>query len=155
MPGPYYHRETSLGRKSHTATSASAPPTTAGRLPGVPYLELAMDDEIVVPIPGRPRPTSRTSQFINYAFWLLYSLLFIRLLLVFVDASTWTGFVRFINTVTDPFYAPFKGIVASQAIEGTNNVVAVPILIAIVVYALLQLAIHKLLRMFAYRQIEV
>ena len=114
-----------------------------------------MDDEIVVPIPGRPRPTSRTSQFINYAFWLLYSLLFIRLLLVFVEARSWTGVVRFINTVTDPFYAPFKGIVASQAVEGTNNVVAVPILIAIVVYALLHLAIHKLLRVIAYRQIEV
>ncbi len=114
-----------------------------------------MDEEHVVAIPGRPRPTSRGSQFLDYFFWLLYTLLFVRLLLVFVDARTWTGFVRFITAVTDPFYAPFRGIVGSPAVDGSNNVVAVPIMIAIVVYALLHLAIHKLLQVIAYRQTVV
>ena len=42
-------------------------------------------------------------------------------------------------------------MVASQPIEG-GYTLAVPILIAIVVYALLHLAINKLLRMMAYRR---
>ncbi|MES2305666.1 MAG: hypothetical protein V4558_09165 [Gemmatimonadota bacterium] len=114
-----------------------------------------MDDEVVVAIPGRSRPAARGYQFIDYIFWLIYTLLLIRLLLVFMDARTWVGFVRFINTVTDPFYAPFKGIVASPTVEGTTSVVAVPILIAIVAYALLHLAIHKFLVMLAYRRVGV
>lgn len=114
-----------------------------------------MDEEVVVPIPGRPRPVSRGSQFIDYLFWLLYTLLFIRLLLVFVDARTWTGFVRFITAVTDPFYAPFRGIVGSPALADGGPTIAIPILIALVVYALLHLAIHKLLQVIAYRQTVV
>lgn len=114
-----------------------------------------MDEAHAVPIGSRPRPVSRGSQFIDYLFWLLYSLLIVRLLLVFVDARTWTGFVRFIQTVTDPFYAPFKGIVASPEIGPSGMVLAVPILVALVAYALLHLAIHKLLQMLAYRQTVV
>lgn len=114
-----------------------------------------MDDEVVVPIPGRPRPAARGYQLIDYIFWLIYTLLFIRLLLVFIDARSYVGFVRFITAVTNPFYAPFRGIVASPSVDGTGNVIAVPILIAIVVYALLHLAIHKLLVMIAYRRTQV
>lgn len=126
-----------------------------GVIPDGSQTGCTMDEAHVVPIGSRPRKASRGSQFIDYLFWLLYSLFFIRLVLVFVDARTWTGFVRFIHTVTDPFYAPFKGIVASQEIEGTGMVLAVPILVALVAYGLLHLAIHKLLQVFAYRRTVV
>lgn len=116
-----------------------------------------MDGEPVVPIPGRPRPAARGYQFIDYIFWLIYTLLFVRLLLVFVDARTWVGFVQFINTITNPLYAPFRGITSSPSVnaDGTGNVIATPILIAIVAYALLHLAIHKFLVMMAYRRTRV
>ena len=115
-----------------------------------------MADEPVVPIPGRPRPTARGYQFIDYIFWVIYTLLLVRLLLVFLDARSWVGFMRFITAVTDPFYAPFRGIVASPSADGTGgNVIAVPIMIAIVAYALLHLAIHKFLLMLAYRRTRV
>lgn len=116
-----------------------------------------MDEEPVIPIPGRPRPAARGYQFIDYIFWLIYTLLFVRLLLVFVDARTMTGFVRFINGVTEPLYAPFRGITSSPSVnaDGSGNVIATPILIAIVAYALLHLAIHKLLVMIAYRRSRV
>ncbi|MGH7584423.1 MAG: YggT family protein [Gemmatimonadales bacterium] len=105
-------------------------------------------------IPYRPRALGRVSQFIDYAFWLLYSLLFIRLLLVFFHAASWAGFVRFIDTITNPFYAPFRGIVASQELQG-GFTLAIPILIALVAYAILHLAINKLLRVIAYRRTTV
>ena len=111
-------------------------------------------ERTVVSIPGRPRGLARLSQFIDYAFWLLYTLLLIRLLLVFFDASSWAGFVRFIRAATDPFYAPFRGIVPSQSVDG-GFTLAIPILIAMVVYGLLHLAIHKLLRVMAYRRTTV
>ncbi len=114
-----------------------------------------MHDDTVVPIPGRPRPVARGEQFIDYLFWLLYSLLFIRLLLVFFDASSWAGFVQFIRTVTDPFYAPFKGIVSSPDVDANGHTLAIPILIAMVVYGLLHVAIRKLMVVLAYRRTEV
>ena len=107
-----------------------------------------------VAIHGRPRGLARLSQFVDYLFWLLYTLLLIRLILVFFSASSWAGFVKFVDAATNPFYAPFRGIVASQAIEG-GFTLAVPILIAMVVYGLLHLAIHKLLQMMAYRRTAI
>jgi len=113
-----------------------------------------VSERTVVSIPGRPRGLARLCQFIDYAFWLLYTLLFIRLLLVFFDASSWAGFVRGIHVLTDPFYAPFRGIVPSQTVDG-GFTLAIPILIAMVAYGLLHLAIHKLLRLIAYRRTAV
>ena len=113
-----------------------------------------MSIDTAVAMPGRPRSLSRLSQFIDYAFWLLYSFLLVRLILVFFSAATWVGFVRFVDTVTNPFYAPFRGIVASQNI-GDGYILAVPILVAMVVYGLLHLAVHKLLWVMAYRKTAV
>jgi len=108
----------------------------------------------VVEVSDRPRGLGRVLQFIDYLFWLLYSLLVIRLLLVFFHASTSAGFVQFIDRVTNPFYTPFRGIVASQEIEG-GYTLAIPILVALAVYALLHLAINKLVRLVAFRRTEV
>ncbi len=99
----------------------------------------------VVVVERRPPGLVRASQIINYLFWLLYSLLFIRLVLVFFVANG-VGFVRFIRAITDPFYAPFRGIVSSPTVQG-GFVLAIPILVAMLVYALLHLAINKLLWM--------
>lgn len=114
-----------------------------------------MEDVPVEPIGRRPRPVSRGKQILDYAFWLLYLLLTVRLLLIFVDARTWVGFARFITAVTDPFYAPFRGILPSTEVGDTGMVLAVPLLVALVAYALLQLAIHRLLELMAYRRTSV
>lgn len=108
----------------------------------------------VVAMPGRPRGLARLSQFIDYLFWLLYSLLIIRLLLVFFSANSWVGFVRFVDSITNPFYAPFRGIVASQTV-GDGYTLAIPLVITIVAYALLHLAINKLLQVMAYRRTAI
>jgi uncharacterized protein YggT (Ycf19 family) len=69
-------------------------------------------------------------------------------------ARSSAGFVQFIRSVTDPFYAPFQGIVASPSTpEGFT--LALPIVIALVVYMLLHMAINGLLRMFVHRKTEV
>ena len=114
----------------------------------------ARTERDVVPVRDRARGLGRASQFIDYLFWLLYSLLFIRLLLVFFHASAGAGFVQFIDNVTNPFYAPFRGIVASPEVEG-GFTLAIPVAVALVVYGLLHLAINKLMRVMAYRRTAV
>ena len=103
---------------------------------------------------GRGRVAARGSQFLDYAFYVVYSLLGIRLVLALIAANSSNGFVKGIRAVTDPFYAPFRGIVSSPSAEGGHTLV-VPILIALVVYALLHAAINGLLRMVAQRKTTI
>jgi uncharacterized protein YggT (Ycf19 family) len=103
---------------------------------------------------GRARGAARGSQIVDYVFYVAYALLAIRLVLALIAARSGNGFVRFIGVVTAPLYAPFRGIVPSPTAEG-GYTLAVPIMIAIGVWALLHLAINGLLRMFAHRKTEI
>jgi uncharacterized protein YggT (Ycf19 family) len=103
---------------------------------------------------GHARTAARGSQFIDYAFYLVYSLLAIRLVLALIAAQSTNGFVQFIRTVTDPFYAPFRGIVPSPTADGGYTLV-LPIVIAMVVYLMLHAAINGLLRMVGHRKTEI
>lgn len=102
----------------------------------------------------RARGAARGSQFIDYAFYLVYGLLGLRLALALMAANSSAGFVRFIKTVTDPFYAPFRGIVASPA-DADGHTLVLPLLLAIGVYALLHAAITGILRIAAHRKTEI
>jgi hypothetical protein len=103
---------------------------------------------------GQARVAARGSQFLDYAFYVLYALLGIRLVLALIAARSGNGFVQFISAVTGPFYAPFRGIVSSPTAEG-GFVFAVPILIALVAYMILHAAINGLLRMVGSRKTEI
>lgn len=103
---------------------------------------------------GHARTAARGSQFVDYGFYVLYALLAIRLVLAAIGARGGNGFVRFISTITDPFYAPFRGIVASPTLDGGPTLV-MPIVVAIVVYALLHLAVNGVLRMVGTRKTSV
>jgi hypothetical protein len=103
---------------------------------------------------GRARATARWSQFLDYAFYVVYSLLGIRLVLALIAANSSSGFVRLIRGVTDPFYAPFRGVVASPSTEAGNTLV-LPIGIAIVAYVILHLGINAGLRMVGHRKTTI
>jgi uncharacterized protein YggT (Ycf19 family) len=102
---------------------------------------------------SRARGTARVSQVVDYVFYVIYGLLAVRLMLALLAANTANGFVQLINSVTDPFYALFRGIVSSPSAEG--HTLAVPIIIAIGVYALLHFAINGFLRMLVHRKTTV
>lgn len=101
----------------------------------------------------RARVLARVSQVVDYVFFLIYGLLGIRLLLELFAARESAGFFQFIKTATGPFYAPFRGLVPTLSNEGFK--LALPIIVALVVYMLLHLAINGLLRMFAHRKVEI
>src|SRR5258708_36420621 len=102
----------------------------------------------------RSRGLARISQVVDYIFYVIYALLFMRFLLALLAARSSAGFVQFIVAVTNPFYAPFRGIVAAPTIQGGHTLM-LPLVIALVVYILVHLAINGLLRMFAHRKTQI
>ena len=102
----------------------------------------------------RARGLARVSQFVDYGFYVIYALLGLRLLLALFAARQNNDFVQFLKAISDPFYAPFKGIVASPSAEG-GFTLALPIVVALVVWALLHLGVNGLLRIFAHRKTEI
>jgi uncharacterized protein YggT (Ycf19 family) len=100
---------------------------------------------------SRARGITRISQVVDYVFYVMYGLLGIRLVLTLLAANATNGFVVFINNVTDPVYALFRGIVPSPSAAG-GYTLAIPIIISIGVYALLHFAINGLLRMLVHRK---
>jgi uncharacterized protein YggT (Ycf19 family) len=102
----------------------------------------------------RGRTVARISQVVDYIFFLIYGLLAIRLMLALFAANNSAGFVQLIKNVTDPIYSPFKGIVPSPSVEG-GFTLALPIVVAIVIYILAHLAINGLLRIFVHRKTTV
>ena len=102
----------------------------------------------------RARSIARVSQIVDYLFFLIYGLLTIRLLLELFAARENAGFFQFIKTVTNPFYSPFRGLVPSPA-TAEGFTLALPIIVAIVVYMLLHLAVNGLLRIFAHRKTSI
>jgi len=102
----------------------------------------------------RSRGLARVSQIVDYIFYVIYALLGMRFLLALLAARSTAGFVRFIVAVSNPFYEPFRGIVASPSTDGGHTLLF-PIVIAMVAYVLAHLLINALLRMFAHRKTEI
>jgi uncharacterized membrane protein len=102
----------------------------------------------------RGRSAARISQVIDYIFYVIYALLGMRFLLALLAARSSAGFVQFIVTVTNPFYAPFRGIVDSPRTD-EGHTLLLPIVVAIIAYVLLHLAINGLLRMLAHRKTSI
>jgi uncharacterized protein YggT (Ycf19 family) len=100
------------------------------------------------------RSAARVSQVVDYIFYVIYGLLAIRLVLALLAARRSAGFTQFIYAVTDPLYAPFRGIVAEPTAEGGYRL-ALSVVLAIIVYALLHAGINGLLRLLAHRKTRV
>ncbi len=102
----------------------------------------------------RGRGAARVSQVVDYIFYVIYALLGMRFLLALLAARSSAGFVQFIVAVTNPFYAPFRGIVGSPQTD-QGHTLLLPIVVAIIAYVLLHLAINGLLRMLAHRKTAI
>jgi uncharacterized protein YggT (Ycf19 family) len=133
-----------------TRTEAAQMEAVAGEFRGKAIDEVVETEREV----ERSRTVARISQVIDYLFFIIYGLLALRLILALMAARRSAGFAQFIYSVTDPLYAPFRGIVASPTTE-SGNTLALPIVIAIIVYALLHAAINGLFRLLAHRKTAI
>jgi len=96
---------------------------------------------------ARGAVTARVARIADFAFGVLYALLLVRLALEFFGARKGTGFVEIIHTLTEIFYAPFKGIFPTDTALGAHLVW--PLLVAVLAYMLLHAGIRRLLRLVA------
>src|SRR3977135_3981757 len=102
----------------------------------------------------RSRGLARISQVVDYIFFVIYALLGLRFLLALLAARSTAPFVQFVVTVSNPFYVPFRGIVASPS-TGGGHTLMVPIIVAIIAYSILHVAINGLLRLLAHRKTAI
>ena len=102
----------------------------------------------------RSRALARVSQVIDYLFVLVYTALGVRLLLALIAANPGSGFVQFIQSITDPLYAPFRDILPNlTAPDGYT--LPLPVLFAIAMYAVLHLLVKGLLRLVGHRRTSI
>jgi len=149
--------EGDLNAEIAAQASQPHPPGAARKIEQVvgTFREHAVDDVIdSEQAARRSRGVARLSQFIDYAFFLIYALLAIRFVLALIAARSNAGFVHAIVSLTGPLYAPFKNIVASPEISD-GHALPLPLLIAIGAYLLLHLAINRLLRLIAVRKTAI
>jgi uncharacterized protein YggT (Ycf19 family) len=91
---------------------------------------------------------ARVSQFVDYAFGIVYVLLVMRFALVLAGAHMGARFGRFLVMITNPFYAPFRGILGAPEVMGGGQFV-LSLLVALVAYLCLHFAVHQLLHVLA------
>jgi len=101
----------------------------------------------------RARGAARVSQVIDYIFYLIYSLIGLMILLDLIGARRTNGFYRFMNAITAPLLAPFRGLVDDPSREQMRF--RLSYIVALIVYLLVHLAINGLLRMLAHRKTSV
>jgi uncharacterized protein YggT (Ycf19 family) len=141
-----------IAARAERTTSAEAQKLeqVAGEFRGKAIDEVVVTEREV----ERARGVARVSQVVDYIFYVIYALLAVRLLLALMAARSSAGFVQLIYTLTDPLYRPFRGIVASPTVEG-GYTLALPIVIAIIVYVLVHAGINGLLRLIAHRKTAI
>lgn len=101
----------------------------------------------------RTRGVARISQIIDYIFYLIYGLIGLEIVLDLLGARESNAFNRFVERLSSPLLAPFRGLMADPS-SGRFQL-KVSYIFALVVYVLLHLAINGLLRLLAHRKVSV
>lgn len=96
----------------------------------------------------------RVMQAINFLFGVLYLVLLTRFVLTYLGARAGTGFVQFVDRISQPFYAPFDGIVRNGS-DSAGHPLVWSLLVAVAAYAVLHAIIRGLLRLAMRPAIDV
>ena len=102
---------------------------------------------------GRARGVARLSQVVDYIFYLIYGLIALEIVLELIGARESNAFKNFVDAVTAPLLAPFRGLVADPT-SGASQF-RLSFLVALFVYFLLHLAVNGLLRLLVHKRTTV
>lgn len=102
---------------------------------------------------NRARSSTRISQVADYAFYLIYGLIGLEIALELFGARQASGFKRFLDAVTWPLLAPFRGLMPDPAVGSMQLMLS--FVVALVVYVLGHMAVNGLLRLFAERKSRI
>lgn len=101
----------------------------------------------------RARQVTRISQVADYAFFVVYGLIGLEIVLELLGARQSSGFKRFLDTVTAPLLAAFKGLVPDPRVGSMQLMLSY--VAALIVFALVHMAVNGLLRLFAQRKTAI
>lgn len=101
----------------------------------------------------RSRGAARFSQFVDYVFFVIYGLIGLEIILELLGAREGAGFKRFIDALTMPLLAPFRGLLPTPTMGPMQ--LTLSFIFALVAYMFLHLAITGILRMAAHRKLSV
>lgn len=101
----------------------------------------------------RGATAARVSQVVDYIFYLIYAVIALAILLEALGARESAGFAKFVEAITTPFLAPFRGLLSDPSVGSSQFMTSY--LVALVVYVLLHLAINGALRIVAHRKTAV
>jgi uncharacterized protein YggT (Ycf19 family) len=101
----------------------------------------------------RARLVTRASQVVDYVFFVLYGLIGLEIALELLAARQASGFKRFLDAVTFPALAPFRGLMRDPALGSIQFMFSY--VVALIVYLLLHWALNGLLRLFAQRKLSI
>jgi uncharacterized protein YggT (Ycf19 family) len=102
---------------------------------------------------ARARSLGRTSQVVDYVFFLIYGLIGLEIVLELLGARQSSGFKRLLDDVTWPMLAPFRGLMPDPAVGSLQLMLSY--IVALVVYFMLHRAINGLLRLFVERKSRI
>ena len=95
------------------------------------------------PAVERAHKVSKVNQVIWYVAGVIITLHAVRVVLAMLGANLENGFANFIYAITDPFVAPFRGLLQVGEFQAGVSRFEVETLLAAVVYALLAWGITK------------
>lgn len=95
------------------------------------------------------RKIAALKPFVDYVFYLVYGMVGLMIVLELLGAREGSGFKQFLNTVTAPLLAPFKGLMPDPAVGSFQLMLSY--VIALLVYVLVHWALSGLLRLLATR----
>lgn len=101
----------------------------------------------------RARGVARVSQIVDYLFYLIYGFIGLEIILDLLGARESNAFNRFIERVSSPLLAPFRGLLADLTKD--HYQLRLSYIFALVAYILLHVAINGFLRLFAHRKTAV
>jgi uncharacterized protein YggT (Ycf19 family) len=101
----------------------------------------------------RSRTMARVSQVVDYVFYLVYGLIGLEVALELLGARQSSGFKRFLDALTMPVLAPFRGVLPDPSVGPFQLMMS--FLVALAVYMLLHFAVNGLLRIFVQRKTSV
>lgn len=101
----------------------------------------------------RARSLGRVSQVLDYVFLIVYGLIGLEIGLELLGARQASAFKRFLDLLTAPLLAPFKGLMPDPSVGPLQLMLSY--VVGLVVYFLLHRALNALLRLFAQRKSEI
>jgi uncharacterized protein YggT (Ycf19 family) len=102
---------------------------------------------------ARGRAAARTSQVIDYLFYVAYGIIGMAIALEAIGARESAGFKQFVDTLAWPLLAPFRGIMPDPGVGDFRLMLSY--LVALVVYVLVHVAINGVLRIVAQRKVAI